>query len=732
MKTLVCCLLVFLYSNWLPVGKAHAQMYNFTEILENLLIQRPQTGDSTIRRNSFISIDELVLNSGGRYHDEMYKFYSLMLEKAMSEIRTEKVIQGATVWQIYNHGFIVKTPSVLIGFDLYDYFNTANLQKLADSLDIIFISHDHKDHLSSELETAMKNQNKPVIRYLGLSTHVSTTINLGDSINKLTLLVTQHTGLHNVPVQMFEVVTPEGIKIFHTGDNQTSETLPDIENVDIMLLNAWVNESGWKTWIEGSRNAIAKIKPRVTLPGHILELGHIGESSIVPYNDVFIVNEADLGCDYHVLAWGERYHFDDTSNDTIRPNPVNNPRAEITNDSIIIFWDTPSIAEDAETVSFYRFSRKGSDSFLTQNRRISFNWDTIGTYPCKIFSYDHCGNQCYNHADMNVTVPDENYPPRIISCTPSSEDSFDMFSGVYKVFNLKASDPNNDLLTYSWKLDDIQVQNGQISSFIYNFTELDTGIHRLQVSVSDQNLSQQHSWILFHHNLIAIIDNSDTIMYSDYGHWNSYSNSTALNGSLRFSYLTNVGDWASYKYYPEIQGNYHTYTFIPNQINGSSLAVYYVLINQQPVDTININQGNGIGQWLELGKYFLPESSEVEIRVVNTGRAKKGVSLLTDAIKFIYTNDPTGIQASKYQIPGVYTDLNCSPNPFSEYALISLDNQWGCPYTIKIFTLTGRLIRIEQNILCEKFILEKKGLEAGIYFIEINGPINYRGKIAIQ
>jgi hypothetical protein len=724
--------IIFLFFIWLSDQKAYAQLYNFTEIRENLLMHRPQTGDPEIRKNSICSIDELVLYSNIP-HYEIHKFYRLMQEKAMIEIRNEQVEEGATVWQIYNHGFIVKTPTVLLGFDLYDYYGSANLEKLADILDVMFISHNHTDHLCPELEQAMLNRNKPVIRNVNPAvTHASTTINLGDSVNVLNLIVTQHAGLHSIAIQMFEVITPEGIKIFHTGDNQTSETIPFIEDVDILLLNAWVNESGYTSSITGSRNAINKVKPIVTLPGHILELGHvISGSYTVTYSDAFIVNDIDLGCEYHVLAWGERYHSDDTSNDSIRPNPVTNPQVQITSDSIIISWALPAIAEDGDSVSFYRIISKRFGEFFTKKRDIRFEWDTIGIYPFKIYSYDDCGNQCSNPVEINATIPDVNYPPRIINYYPSSKETTDVFSGVYQVFNIMASDPNNDWLTCTWEFDGNQVQYGPNFDFIYNYNRIDTGLHHLSITVSDQNLSQQHTWQLYHHNLIAIIDNSDTLMYSDSGNWNNYSNPSALNGSLRFSYLTNVGDWASYTYYPEIQGYYNTYAFIPDQFNGSSLAVYYLLINQQPVDTINLDQYTGKGQWLKLGQYFLPDSSEVQIRVVNTGRAKKGVSLLADAIRFNYTGVTSHIGINKSNIPVGYRNLECFPNPFIEFTVINLDNTTGYPYTLYITDLTGKLVRMEKNIPAGTYILEKKGLKEGYYLIVIRGSINYLGRICV-
>jgi hypothetical protein len=735
MKSLVyVSYIIFLFFIWLSDQEACAQLYNFTEIRENLLMHRPQTGDQEIRKNSICSIDELVSGYYAQQHDEIYKFYRLMTEKAMIEIRNEKVEEGATVWQIYNHGFIVKTPTVLLGFDLYDYYgSSANLKNLADILNVMFISHNHSDHLCPELEQAMVNRNKPVIRNVNPAmTHVSTTINLGDSINELNLIVTQHTGLHSIATQMFEVVTPEGIRIFHTGDNQTSETLPVIPDVDILLLNAWVNESGSTSSIEGSRNAINKIKPKVTLPGHILELGHVLSGSYtVFYSDAFVVNDIDLGCDYYVLAWGERYHFDNTSNDSIRPNPVTNPQVQITSDSIIISWTLPAIAENGDSVSFYRVIREKFGEFFTRKRRLSFEWDTIGSYQYKIFSYDNCGNQCSNPLEITAIIPDVNYPPRIISYYPSSKDTTDVFSGVNQVFNIMASDPNNDPLTCAWEFDGKQVQYGPTFDFIYNYTWIDTGLHHLSVTVSDQNLSQQFTWQLYHQNQIAIIDNSDTLMYSESDNWNNYVSTSAYNGSLRFSYLTNIGAWASYTYYPEIQGYYDVYAFIPDLSNGSSLAVYYLLINQQPVDTVNLNQYTGKGQWLKLGQFFLPDSSEVQIRVVNTGRAKKGVSLLSDAVRFNFTGITSQTGIIKSDIPAGFFNLICFPNPFDEFTVINLDNTPGYPYTLYITDLRGKLVRVEENISAGTYILEKKGLKEGYYLIVIRGPINYVGRICV-
>ena len=182
---------------------------------------------------------------------------------------------------IYNFGRSLtwknKTPSACFGFDLYDYFNVPEFIKLAELIDVYFISHEHGDHYSNSLMQVVTNLGKPVIGPAEFAA-IPVKMNAGDITVVSNLTIIAHDGLHSIPVRQFEVITPEGLKFLHTGDNQTSVTLPPVENIDVLLLNGWINESGNANWIEGVRIAIDKLKPVVTLPGHILELGHLGSS----------------------------------------------------------------------------------------------------------------------------------------------------------------------------------------------------------------------------------------------------------------------------------------------------------------------------------------------------------------------------------------------------------------------------------------------------------------------
>ena len=106
------------------------------------------------------------------------------------DIRNEVVTEGATVWQIYNHGFVVKTPSVCFGIDLVDYANGSffKISKLAPLIDALFISHGHYDHRSPGLIIWMDILGKPVVGPAEIS-ELSHGMHAGDQKNISNLLV---------------------------------------------------------------------------------------------------------------------------------------------------------------------------------------------------------------------------------------------------------------------------------------------------------------------------------------------------------------------------------------------------------------------------------------------------------------------------------------------------------------------------------------------------------------
>ena len=76
--------------------------------------------------------------------------------------------------------------------------------------------------------------------------------------------------------------------------------------------------------------------------------------------------------------------------------------------------------------------------------------------------------------------------------------------------------------------------------------------------------------------------------------------------------------------------------------------------------------------------------------------------------------------------------LKTYPNPFDESATILFNNPGNDPYTLYITDLSGKLCRLVNDITTSEYVLERKDLETGMYFIELLGPRTYRGKIIIE
>jgi L-ascorbate metabolism protein UlaG (beta-lactamase superfamily) len=295
------------------VDPIYAQGFTLEQIRVNLINNPPKTGDPLLREQTILALDEILKHDSSRTSSKVLNFYNLMMEKVDTELEVTVSI-GASIWMMYNHGFLVKTPQVVIAFDLVNgyYGWSTNLPTdLIEQINILFISHTHGDHYNYSLaNTVMANGGFVVFPSESSPSIGNVPMAAGDSLTILGLRIKAHDGLHSVPIRIFEVTTHDAINLFHTGDNQTSTTLPPVDSSDLLLLNAWVNESGHTSAVIGMRNCINKLNPTVMIPGHIQELGHNytpgNPTSRVPYEWAFEVDDVPLNSQVQVMAWGER------------------------------------------------------------------------------------------------------------------------------------------------------------------------------------------------------------------------------------------------------------------------------------------------------------------------------------------------------------------------------------------------------------------------------------------
>lgn len=290
----------------------------YPEIQAVLLSEPPCGGDQAVRREAILSLNEFLKDEASIWDEDLAAFYADMMEKVASEIQ-EPVQSGVRIWSMYNHGFIIKTPSTVFAFDLVNGYSGWDYQlpdEILKQIQVLFISHNHGDHQEYSITRGILDLGSEVVAPIENQSVAFDMIYLSpdEEVDVAGLHVNAYDGLHgNQANRIYYVTTPEGLTIMHTGDNQTSDTLPEGVTVDILLINAWVNESGSASPEIGLGNSIKKLTPKLTIPGHIQELGHAYDPASVfsrlPFEPPLAVAEMPLSGQVSVQFWGERCDF---------------------------------------------------------------------------------------------------------------------------------------------------------------------------------------------------------------------------------------------------------------------------------------------------------------------------------------------------------------------------------------------------------------------------------------
>lgn len=78
--------------------------------------------------------------------------------------------------------------------------------------------------------------------------------------------------------------------------------------------------------------------------------------------------------------------------------------------------------------------------------------------------------------------------------------------------------------------------------------------------------------------------------------------------------------------------------------------------------------------------------------------------------------------------------LNVYPNPMTESATVEFDNFEGNAYTFTMFDMSGRAVKVINNIRNSRFTVERDGLKSGLYLYRMTGENGRRldGKLFVQ
>lgn len=293
---------------------------------------QPSLVEHPLRRAALTRLDDVLHIPSAPEKPLVQRFYRARMTRVVEEIERTKVTSGLRVWKLYNHGFLVRTPTVSFTYDLVPGVARAGLvippelmDRIVAQSDATFISHLHGDHASLDVARKFIAAGKPVVAPERLWKDQAAVA------GALTVLERSTTRVHELRVrggtQVLKVVaypghqgatvlnnislvtSPEGFTVVQTGDQwQMDQPGDDFEwitqigrdhDVDVLLPNCWTNHLD---------RMVRGIDSQLVITGHENEMGHTvnhREDYTQTYNRL-------VGIPYPaiVMTWGEGFQYD--------------------------------------------------------------------------------------------------------------------------------------------------------------------------------------------------------------------------------------------------------------------------------------------------------------------------------------------------------------------------------------------------------------------------------------
>ncbi len=158
-------------------NQAEALLSQANEVFSNY---PPSWPEPPARRSAFLLMDGVLHDEYAPQRPPVQDFFKTRMKEAIDEIEQTEIIDGARIWKLYNHGFLIRTRTVTIGFDLVrgksvrvEEFSIGNddMSRLIDQCDVLFISHYHGDHAEDWVAQSFIDQGKPVVAPPALLSH---------------------------------------------------------------------------------------------------------------------------------------------------------------------------------------------------------------------------------------------------------------------------------------------------------------------------------------------------------------------------------------------------------------------------------------------------------------------------------------------------------------------------------------------------------------------------------
>ena len=219
------------------------------------------------------------------------------------------------IFKVYNMGFFLRTSERIVAIDIRWDGSVDEAKEIASTVDMLFLTHPHRDHYSKTLLYAFAQAGKSVIipsnvlpEYTAankiLMNDCDTPVNI-QGVSVTSLRGNQGDGIpNNVYILEFD-----GWRIIHQGDNYDREQesrVSDYPAADVLIVSSW-NEM--KNIVKAADDAEGPSP--LLIPAHENELNEHGVSNRESYHELFSrpdrLGDSDFGYPAYVLLDNGEY-----------------------------------------------------------------------------------------------------------------------------------------------------------------------------------------------------------------------------------------------------------------------------------------------------------------------------------------------------------------------------------------------------------------------------------------
>jgi L-ascorbate metabolism protein UlaG (beta-lactamase superfamily) len=302
-------------------------------LVEEALVRFPPVLPEPLeRRMVLLMIDAVLHDVAAPSRQVVQEFFHSRMEGALQTMARTQVKEGAVIWKLYDHGFVIRTPKVTLAFDLVRGYSSREkgfpisdhlIENIVRQCDVLFVSHRHQDHADQFVAQSFIDQGKPVvaplevwagepiherITHLKRESHKKQPLSIQNGEQLLdVVLYPGHQGediFNNVTL----VFTPDGMSFVQTGDQSNSNDFEWIDevskhyHVDLLLPNCWTTDIS---------RMIRGFDPELVIPGHENELGHSVDHREPYWLTYDRLQETDTV--FLLMTWGEAFHYRPTA-----------------------------------------------------------------------------------------------------------------------------------------------------------------------------------------------------------------------------------------------------------------------------------------------------------------------------------------------------------------------------------------------------------------------------------